>query len=225
MKKFFLLLLLVSSCAIAAPVAPKKITAVYDVTRKGQPFATVNETFVQEGGRYKIESITSGIGVSALFGKRRLASEGEITENGLHPAHFEQQQGEKKGPSAEFDWTAKTLTLTNKGKTNTSRLEPGTQDLASYAYQFMFQPPAGEELALAITTGKKVRTYRYRIVGAAEPVDELKTVHLVNVNKTDGGEEKELWLAADKYYVPAKIITFDDAGAKIEQVLTSLMIE
>ncbi|MFM9913082.1 MAG: DUF3108 domain-containing protein [Methylophilaceae bacterium] len=217
MNKFLgLLFLCLSGVALAAPT---KITVVYDVTRKGQPFATVNETFTQNGKNYRIESITSGIGVYALLGKRKLTSEGEISANGLVPKHFEQQQGEKKGASADFDWAGNTLTMTNKGKTSTAPLENGTQDLASYAYQFMFHPPSGEEITQAVTSGKKLRTYKYKITSQAE------TLHLVNVNKGENGEEKELWLATDKHFIPTKIIMFDDNGAKIEQVLSSLTLE
>lgn len=223
MNKFIgLLLLCLSGLALAAPT---KITATYDVTRKGQPFATVNETFTQDGKNYRIESVTSGIGVYALLGKRKLFSEGEVTANGLVPKHFEQQQGEKKGASADFDWNTHTLTMNNKGKTSTATLEPGTQDLASYAYQFMFKHPAGEEITLPITSGKKLRTYKYKIVSQNEMVDEVKTLHLVNTNKSDGGDEKELWLAIDGHFIPAKIVMFDDNGAKIEQVITSLTVE
>lgn len=222
MKKLFLLLLLASFSAFAAP---KKITVTYDVTRKGQPFATVNETFTQDGKNYRVESVTSGIGVYALLGKRKLSSEGEISANGLVPKHFEQQQGDKKGVSADFDWNTNMLTMNNKGKTSTAPLEPGTQDLASYAYQFMFRVPAGEEITLPITSGKKLRTYKYKIASQNEMVDEVKTLHLVNTNKSDSGEEKELWLAIDGHFIPAKIVMFDDNGAKIEQVITSLTVE
>jgi len=223
MNKFIgLLLLCLSGVALAAPT---KITAVYDVTRKGQPFATVNETFTQDGKNYRIESITSGIGVYALLGKRKLLSEGEISPNGLVPKHFEQQQGEKKGASADFDWNNNTITMTNKGKANIAPLEVGTQDLASYAYQFMFKRPVGEEITIPITSGKKLRTYKYKIANQNEMVDDVKTLHLVNTNKSEGGDEKELWLAVDAHFIPAKIVMFDENGAKIEQVITSLTIE
>ncbi|MCE9632756.1 MAG: DUF3108 domain-containing protein [Methylophilales bacterium] len=222
MKKLFLILLLASFSAYAAP---KKITVTYDVTRKGQPFATVNETFTQDGKNYRVESVTSGIGVYALLGKRKLTSEGEVGASGLLPKHFEQQQGDKKGASADFDWSTNTLTMNNKGKTSTAPLEPSTQDLASYAYQFMFRVPTGEEIALPITSGKKLRTYKYKIASQNEMVDEVKTLHLVNTNKNDNGEEKELWLAMDGHFIPAKIVMFDDNGAKIEQVITSLTVE
>jgi hypothetical protein len=224
MNKIFslLLLLCVSGVALAAP---QKITAVYDVTRKGQPFATVNETFTQDGKHYRIESITSGIGVYALLGKRKLTSEGEVAEQGLRPLRFEQRQGDKKKAEADFNWKTNIVTMTAKGNVSTVPLEPGAQDLASYAYQFMFRPPVGEEITLAVTSGKKLRTYKYKIVSQNEMLDDVKTLHLVNANKSEDGEEKELWLASEAHFIPAKIIMFDENGAKIEQVLTSLTVE
>lgn len=141
MNKLLAILFLLPGLALAAP---KKITAVYDVTRNGQPFATVTENYAQEGSRYHIESLTSGIGIYALFGKRKMVSDGEVTAEGLRPAHFEQLHDDRKKGVADFDWNTQTLTMTNaKGKSSTSPLEPGALDLASFAYQFMFQPPKG----------------------------------------------------------------------------------
>lgn len=206
--------------------APQKLTAVYHVTRNGQPFADVTETFQQEGGHYKLESVTKGIGIYGLFGVRRLASEGDVTADGLRPSHFEQQQGDnaKKAVSADFDWNAKTLAMKAKGQTTTAPLEAGTQDLASYAYQFMFAPPKGDEVLLPVTTGKKQRVYHYRVaerdVVVESAAGKFKTLHLVNAKES--GEEKELWLGAEAHLIPVRIVMQDEKGAKIEQVLTSL---
>ncbi len=210
----------------SAFAAPQKLTAVYHVTRNGQPFADVTETFRQEGGRYKLESVTKGIGIYGLFGERRLASDGEVIAEGLRPGHFEQQQGDnaKKAISADFDWISKTIAMKAKGQTNTAPLENGTQDLASYAWQFMFAPPKADEVVLPVTTGKKQRVYRYRVAERdavmETPAGKFRTLHLVNAK--DGGEEKELWLGIEAHHIPVRILMQDEKGAKIEQVLTSL---
>lgn len=228
MKKIILILgLLVSVTAFAAP---QKVTAVYAATRDGKPFATVNETFRQEGSHYRIESVTSGSGIFALFGKRTLISEGDVTADGLKPSRFEQQQGDdgRKKIVAEFDWGAKKLTMTAKNKTTTVDLEPGTQDLASFSYQFMFQPPSGDEVTMQVTTGKSMRSYHYQVTKTNEKLDALgglKVVRLAKPAKDQADNEKEFWLAAEKHYVPAKIVLRDESGARIEQVLTSLSIE
>ncbi len=216
--------------AIAAQAAPKQLTAVYHATRNGQPFANITETFRQESGHYKLESVTEGIGVYGLFGKRRLSSEGEVTAEGLRPSHFEQQQGDnaKKAVSADFDWAAKTIAMKAKGQASAAPLEDGTQDLLSFAYQFMFVPPKAEEVVLPVTTGKKLRTYHYRVaerdVVVESAAGKFKAVHLVNA-KDGGGEEKELWLGAEANHIPVRIVMQDENGAKVEQVLTSLHVE
>lgn len=219
--------LLIANGALAAP---QQLTAVYRATRNGQPFADVTETFRQEGGRYRLESVTEGIGVYGLFGKRRLVSEGEVTAEGLRPAHFEQQQGDnpKKTVMADFDWNAGTIAMQAKGQTNRAPLAAGTQDLLSYAYQFMFRPPAEDEVLLPVTTGKKMRSYRYRVaerdVAVESAAGKFRAVHLVNARE-GGGEEKELWLGAEAHYLPVRIVMQDENGARIEQVLTSLHVE
>jgi hypothetical protein len=215
--------------AQAAFAAPQKLTAVYHVTQNGHPFADVTETFQQENGRYKLESVTTGIGIYALFGKRRLYSEGEVTAEGLRPSHYEQQQGDsaKKAISADFDWAGKTLSLKAKGQVTNEPLEAGTQDLASYAYQFMFVPPKGDQVVVQVTTGKKPRLYQYRVTERDAPLEtaagKYKTLHLVNAKES--GEEKELWLGVEAQHIPVRILMRDDKGARIEQVLTSLHAE
>jgi len=227
MKRWLGCLLLCFS--VVAEAAPQSVKAIYHVTRNGQDFAKVTETFKQENGRYTLESVTDGIGVYGLFGKRRLYSEGEVTPDGLRPGRFEQQQGDdaKRAVKAEFDWAAASLTMTAKGKTRQDKLMPGTQDLASFAYQFMFVPPKGDLIEMPVTTGKKLRVYQYdvlaRDVELETPSGKFKTLHLVN--RKESGDDKQLWLGLDRHYIPVRILMQDEKGAKIEQVLTGLHVE
>lgn len=218
-------LLFVAQVALAAP---QHIKAVYQATRNGQPFATVTETYTREGGKYKLESLTEGIGVYALFGKRRLYSEGDVTEEGLRPTHFEQQQGEpRKNIDADFDWAANQLTMKYKGRTATTKLESGTQDILSYAYQFMFKPPQGDEVALPVTTGRKLKVYRYRVGERGVPLEseagKYAAVHLIDAEPDE--DQKELWLGVEAHHIPVRITMKDEKGARIEQTLTSLHVE
>jgi hypothetical protein len=220
-------------CLLVASVvhaAPRQVELVYEATRNGQPFATVTETFRQENGRYRIESVTQGVGVYALFGKRRLLSEGEVTEQGLKPSHFELHQGDndKKSLLTDFDWPQNQLNMQVKGKTVTAALEPGTQDLASFIYQFMFRPPVGEDVNMPVTTGKKLRSYHYRVTERDVTLDlpggHFKTLHLVDATP-EGEDSKEFWLATDRHHLPVRLEMRDDKGAKIEQILTSVHAE
>jgi len=129
---------------LAAGALPKNITLKYEVIKNDSPFANVKEHYTVNGNAYKVESITKGVGVYALFGERTLSSAGSVTENGLVPQHFELHQGDnaKRTLIADFDWQNKQLNMQVKGKPKVAALLPNTQDLASYAYQFMHQPSA-----------------------------------------------------------------------------------
>ncbi len=213
--------------AALAQAAPQQVTVVYQAARKGQPFATVTETFRQQGGRYQIESVTEGIGAYALLGKRVLKSSGEVTAQGLRPLQFQQTQGGGRTVRADFDWQAGTLTMQYKGKTRTEPLQPGTQDVLSYAYQFMFQPPRGETVVLPVTTGRRLREYRYLVSGrdvqVETPAGKYRTVHLTEAAADE--DSKEFWLGSQQHHIPVRILMRDENGTVIEQTLTGFRVK
>lgn len=215
---------------ISNAALPKRIQATYAVTKNGQPFANVREQFTMSGNQYRVESVTKGIGVYALFGERVLGSEGVVTPQGLKPSRFELRQGDnaRKALLAEFDWDKQNLRMTAKGKLKEAKLESGAQDLASFAYQFMYLPqPLKNSVTLSLTTGKKLNQYQYNIQPEVEVIEaagmQYKTLHLVPAEQ--GDETKELWLAADYHLVPVRILLVDENGQKLEQTLTELQIE
>jgi len=221
-------LLVAQSLALAAP---KSLTVTYEATRNGQPFANITETFTQQDGKYRIESETRGIGVYSLFGARRLLSEGEVGPSGLRPLHFELHQGAeaKRSLFADFDWPGNQLNMKVKGKPVTAELKSGTQDIASLIYQFMFVQPTGESFKLPVTTGKRLKQYKYRVAGRnvslTVPAGSYKTMYLQDAAENAEEDSKELWLGdARVYFLPVKLVTRDDKG-DIEQVLTGLHAE
>jgi hypothetical protein len=229
-KLFVLVVLLCSSSVVVAqqPTLPKYIQAEYTATKNGLPFATVSEKFVVLDNTYNVESITKGIGIYALFGERKLSSVGDVTAQGLKPNRFELHQGDnaKKSLIAEFDWAKQNLLMTVKGKVKEANLLPGTQDLVSYAYQFMYLPaPLAGDITVALTTGKKLNQYQYKINPTIEVIDvagvRYKTIHLQQAEENKP-ETKELWLAAEHYYLPVRILMIDENEQKIEQTLTEL---
>ncbi|MDP2152803.1 MAG: DUF3108 domain-containing protein [Methylotenera sp.] len=216
---------------ISSSPIPKRIQATYEVTKNGEPFANVHELFVVTKNAYTVESTTKGLGVYALLGERKLTSVGVITAKGLQPTHFELHQGnhKKKSLFTDFDWAKRSLVMTIKGKQETAELKAGTQDLASYAYQFMFMRASLKNtITLPLTTGKKLKQYQYKVNPEQKIIDgagvQYKTLHLTSAEK-DGSETKELWLATEHYYVPVRILMIDDDGHKLEQTLTELRIE
>ena len=226
----FLCFLNVSLCQ-ASPenTHPKLIQLEYEVTQNGKPFATVKENFTQDGKQYKIESITKGLGIYALFGERKLTSTGEVTAQGLKPMHFELHQGDsgRKTLIADFDWPKSTLNMQVKGEIKSAVLEKNTQDLASYAYQFMFTPPLKDQVNVTLTTGKKLNQYQYKaehgvMLDAANM--QYKTTHLVST-KAEDESKKQLWLAEEQHYLLVRYRQLDENGATLEQTLTKIHVE
>jgi hypothetical protein len=217
--------------AVSVTPLPKRIQATYEVTKNGEPFANVHELFVITKNAYTVESTTKGLGVYALLGERKLSSVGVITAKGLQPTHFELHQGNQKKKSllADFDWSKRSLVMTVKGRQETAELKAGTQDLASYAYQFMFMRASLKNtITVPLTTGKRLKQYQYKVNPEQKPIDgagvKYKTLHLAST-ENDGSESKELWLATEHYYVPVRIVMIDDDGHKLEQTITQLRIE
>lgn len=224
MPKLVIWIFLWSSALVQA--APREVTVVYQATHQGQPFATVTETFRQQDGRYQITSVTEGMGAYALFGKRVLQSSGEVTAQGLRPLQFQQTQAGRM-VRADFDWQAGMLTLQYKGKTKTQPLLLGTQDVLSYAYQFMFQPPRGGEVVLPVTTGRRLREYRYLIsarnVLVESPAGKYHTMHLKEAAADD--DSKEFWLGTQLHHIPVRILMKQDNGAVTMLTLTNVRMD
>ena len=224
--------LLVLSLLVFAGVAhalPKNIQLEYDVSRNGKRFAVLKESFTQNGKQYRIKSVTKGLGVYALMGERKLTSTGAVTKQGLKPSHFELRQGnnDKKTLIADFDWAKNKLTMQIKGELEVKPLSAGTQDLASYIYQFMFNPPAKDSVNVTLTTGKALHQYTYKVMARGKGVDaakaSFKTLHISN-EAAANEDKKQLWLAEDQFYLPVRYQLTDD-GDEFVQILTKIHVE
>ena len=209
---------------------PKNIQLEYDLARNGKLFAKVKETFTQNGKQYRIKSVTKGLGVYALMGERVLTSTGAVNKSGLKPTRFELHQSlsAKKTLVADFNWSKSTLNMQVKGEFRTEKLESGTQDLASYVYQFMFNPPSKDTVQVNMTTGKKLNQYLYKVIARGVKVDAAKASYkTVQISNEAGTHEdkKQLWLAEEQYYLPVRYTLTDEDGDNFEQTLTKIHVE
>lgn len=220
------IILTVTSASVFA-AQPKNITLKYEVMKGDQLFAHVKEQYTVTGNQYKVNSTTKGVGFYALLGERKLTSEGVVTSVGLVPQHFELHQGDsaKKTLLTDFDWKNNQLLMQVEGKVRKAELLPNTQDLASYAYQFMHNPTAlNSQIEVNLTTGKKIKPYTYNVSPETITIDgkKVETIHLSPVKADKASKKtKEFWLAKQYHYVPVRIMLVDKHGQKLEQTLVS----
>lgn len=215
---------------VAAPLAAAElssITAVYSLKRDGQPIGRVSETFERSGKRYRISSEAKAEGLAALFvkGPLRMASEGEIDQNGLKPLKFERTRNDKT-VTATFNWPAAQLVIAENGATSTEALIPGTQDRLSAMYQFMFAQPKRKRIDMPMTNGKKPAAYLFRNTGRAKidsAAGAFETVRMIRERSgeaADDDDRVELWLAT-KRKLPVRLKIRED-GVLYEQDLIKL---
>lgn len=222
---FLIATLFVGTVGAESRALPSQINLKYEVIKNGLPFANIKEHFQIKDNAYSATSVAKGIGVFALFGERKLSSSGQVTGQGLQPTHFELHQGDnaKKTLKTAFDWQKKQLVMQVKGETKHAALLAGTQDLVSYAYQFMFNPALLKTpFSVHLTTGKKLKKYDYTVEPQTLNIDgkDIETIHLIPV-KTDKSrkDSKEFWLAKQYHYLPVHIVVIDKRGKKLEQTL------
>jgi hypothetical protein len=213
----------------AASAAPQNVHAQYNVSMNGVHIGVMQESFESRDGRYQIVSETHATGVLALVQRRpaRVTSSGEVSSNGLRPQSFEAARGsnDTRRARADFDWTARALTLTHDGRTDTVALPSGTQDRLSAMYQFLYIAPEQlRDFRFAMTNGRKLDHYRYA-PGPDTALDtalgRLAVVHLVKQHAA-GETATEIWLAREHAMMPVKMRIIEDDGSRFEQVIVRL---
>ena len=228
MKQLLNGFILLIFCQIAF-AAPKLIRLEYNLTKNGKLVAKVQEKFTQDGKNYHIESVAKGVGLYALMGQRKQISDGKMTKAGLKPTRYQliRPDNAKKSLDTQFDWANNNLKMQLDDEIREAKLEAGTQDILSLMYQFVLAPPTKDSINLAVTTGKKLRSYQYQVQDKKTPLStkagKFSTLKLINA-ADEIDDQKQLFLAMDKQYIPVKIIINDD-GDVLEQTLTRVRLD
>ena len=166
--------------------------------------------WVNEGEHYTVTSILSPQGMASLFFSGQLVqmSRGRIIASGLQPEEFWDQRDNKRSQS-RFNYATQTVLNESSKGARTFPLPAGLQDVQSLLFQLALTAPPAAESEHAVFNGKKVRSYRYRLVGEENldtPIGVLRTLHIVRMTE-NSTERFEIWLAMDRYYLPVKLAT------------------
>lgn len=220
----------VLSAEEARPSPPHHVEIEYRIMRKGGAAGVERHSYqVREDGSYSLSSIAEPKGLLALaLSDLVQKSEGVVTGHGLRPTTFIYQYGKNpdKAQKATFDWQANTLVMETGLRRQAVPLAEGVQDLMSFMYQFMFVPPL-EVMQLAITNGKRLKTYAYGFEGEETLETRMGALRCLRIARSgsDGEEKTELWLAADYHYLPVKISKTEKDGTVTERIASRLQAE
>ncbi|MBC7946061.1 MAG: DUF3108 domain-containing protein [Burkholderiales bacterium] len=212
---------------LPAPNLPAQIKLSYEITSGGGVVGVAEQTVTKDGAEYAITNQMTPKGLLALFNKDTIeqSSRGSITGNGLRPEEYRDRRGGKAPTVATFNWDAATLQLRREGRETRLPLEKNTLDRLSFPFSFAFSQTPEKRLSIAMTDGKRIKTYDYVLAGQEKlktAIGELQTLHLIKQRENDDDSRTELWLALDHHLLPVRLLVAEDGKPALDQVITKI---
>ena len=218
--------LLALACATAALAAPpSRVEITYELTAKGMTIAELRETLEHDGRRYTIRSELRGKGLFALSarGNRNRVSSGTVAANGLKPAEFRDQFGDRS-QGASFDWGRRVVLLDENGEKKTEPMNGPAYDRLSFHYTFAFSAPRAD-VSATISDGRANYLYVYKLAGRETiktPIGDIEALKLVKQKDPGDDRGSELWLDIKRGYLPVRALAIEKDGSQIDQVVTRI---
>jgi hypothetical protein len=210
--------LLISVAGVAAAEPPPRIEITYHVNRNDSTMAVIVEHLEYSNGNYSLTETWKGRGIYALLGSAKRVSQGTIENNVLKPREFFDERSGRDTARAWFDWKAQTLTMQYQGNKASEPLPANAQDRLSFLFALSLLPGKAESVSYSIADGKGLSRHEYKVVGRERlrtSVGEFDTVKVAR--KGDGRESAEFWLAAERGYVPVRLVVTEKDGTRYEQ--------
>lgn len=226
-KAFVASCLLFLAAIAGAANLPARINLSYEITSSGSIVGVAEQKVTKEGDEYAITNQMVPKGLLKLFNKDTIeqSSRGSITADGLRPEEFRDRRGDKAPTVATFNWDAATLQLLREGRETRLPLEKNTLDRLSFPFSFAFSHAPDKKLSVAMTDGKRIKTYDYVLAGREKlktPIGELQTLHLVKQRENDDDGRTELWLALDHHLLPVRLLVAESGKPALDQVITKI---
>lgn len=227
-------IVLIALLQIAVPVAaaqpPQKVKIDYVVTSGSMRLGEGHDTLEHDGKKYSVVSETKTVGVAALFYKLnvRRESSGLLTAGGLRPLRFEENNSRKPRRTADFDWSAGQVKLTDGENIQTVPLSANTFDPTTLPYAFAFAQSNQVSMNVFVADGRRVADYEYRIIGKETlktPLGEMETLHFQKVREADDKRGLEFWLSVDRHFLPVKIRYVEKSGTVVDSTITSIVYQ
>lgn len=206
--------MLIPAQAAESPALPASLELRYTLHYNSTVVGRVVKALTREAdGSYRHRSHSTPLGMAKIFTRVEWFEEGqfELLQGKVRPLSFlEYRVGADKPHrhSARFDWKAQKIFYENWP---TTPLPAGAQDQGSVLFALMLNPPApGTEQSLHVSSGKKLRLYRYAHTGTETLQTSLGSIKTIVIERrpVDKGDEGfRIWLAVERSNLPVRIST------------------
>jgi len=206
------IVLSLASAAAAGP--PPKVEIDYEIARNGMVMAEVSQRLEHDGRSYRLAETWKGKGILSVRGEANRSSQGAVVTDGLRPQKFEDRRPGRETKQADFDPAAKTATLLR-------------QDQLSLLWTFAFSPPR-DTVTVSVADGKGVTSYTYQVAGREKvktPAGEFNALKLVKRKDSPQDKATEIWLAAERDYLPVRLLVTDKDGTRLDQVAKTISVK
>ena len=229
MRRLLVALLLAAQLPAGAFAAvPARVEITYAVFLGSMRIGEGRDVFQHDGRTYRVvsESKTAGLAAALYRLNIRRESQGRVTRAGLRPEAFTEERNGRPKRSAAFDWERKQATLVDGDNSQTVPLPDNSWDSTSFGYNFAFVPPEAAELAAHLTDGRRLKQYRYAVLGREKLDTELGTLETLHVKRLQLPEDKrafEVWLAVDRHNMPVRIRYTEKDGTVFDSIATKVV--
>jgi hypothetical protein len=198
---------------------PARVEIEYELLRNGRTMAEVVERLEHANGAYSLTETWRGKGMYALLGRAKRTSAGALTAEGPRPHEYVDERSGRDTQRVSFDWKANTITRRYKGATRTEPVPPDTQDRLSFLFALSFLSQKGEPVTFHVADGRGMSLHTYTPSGrekVATPAGEFEALKVLRRNGS--GDVVDIWLAADRNYLPVRIVVVEGDGTRYEHV-------
>ncbi len=216
----------VASPLMAAVSPPPSTLLTYKLNASAKGFKiNVDSTleWTRNGDDYRLVNRGSFMFFSFVW-----ESTGRIGDQGLVPLRYQETRN-KKVKAVDFDAAAGSVRFSG-GKQEA--LKGQTHDRMSVLLQLSSigrtDPAAfgpGKVLPFRVAGSSRVDNWRFKVAGKQKletPLGEVDAVHLVRERDHDDGQKVEVWLAAKYDWLPVRVLSHEENGDYLDQVIEKI---
>ena len=226
MRNWFCLVVSLALCASAAADGPPpaRVEIEFELMRNGSTMAEVVERLEHANGNYVLTETWKGKGIYALLGRAKRVSAGTLGADGPRPTEYMDERSGRDTQRVFIDWKANTITRRYQGKTSTEPVPADTQDRLSFLLALAFASRNGQPVTFHIVDGRGMSHHTYQPAGReklATRAGEFDAIKMTRRNE-GSGDVVEIWLAANRSYLPVRIVILEKDGTRYEHVVTRM---